>query len=61
VAFIRQHGDISVELDALPVDVLRARIEDGIRARMDMEALDRVKRTEGVERSRLAELIEGLN
>src|SRR5262245_60086333 len=37
-AHIAQHGDISVELDALPVDVLRARIRDVVRANMDLQA-----------------------
>ncbi len=60
-AFIEKHGDISVELDALPMAALRERIEDAIRARMDLDALERIQETEERERERLIELIGGLN
>ena len=40
-AFIEKHGDISVELDAFPMAVLRNRIENEIQVRMDLDALIR--------------------
>jgi hypothetical protein len=58
--FIAKHGDISVELDALPMDVLRERIIEEVEARMDMAALARVHRIEEKERRRLVEAVEGI-
>jgi len=52
-AFVAEHGDISVELDALPVDVLRARLKAEIESRMDLKALVRVKKKEDLDRARL--------
>lgn len=56
-AFIEQHGDVSVELDALPVGVLRARIVDELESRLDLDALALVKAQEADERRRLAALL----
>jgi hypothetical protein len=53
VAFIAKHGDISVELDALPIDVLKARIVDEVEARMNLDALAEVQATEQTERRAL--------
>ena len=50
-------GALSVELDALPIDVLRARIIADVEARMDLAALQLVKTTEEAERERLVELL----
>ena len=55
-AFIAKHGDVSVELDALPLDVLRQRITDEIEVRMDLEALEAVRDIEETERERLVEM-----
>ena len=52
-AFIAKHGDISVELDALPIDVLKARIVDEVEARMNLDALAEVQATEQTERRAL--------
>ncbi len=52
--FIARHGDVSVELDALPVDVLRQRVLEAVVARMDLKALERTRREESRERERLA-------
>lgn len=52
-AFIAEHGDVSVELDALPPPVLRDRLETVIRERMDLGALETVKRLETEERDAL--------
>jgi hypothetical protein len=51
--FVAKHGDISVELDALPVDVLRARIIEEVEERLDLEALANTHRTEERDRQRL--------
>jgi hypothetical protein len=56
-AFIAEHGDRCVELDALPVDVLRERIESEVQERMDLKALAVVKKQEKQERQRLVTLL----
>jgi hypothetical protein len=56
--FIERYGEKSaVELDALPVEVLRARIVEEIEARMDLEALEKTRRKEKRELKRLAKFI----
>jgi hypothetical protein len=52
-AFVAKWGDVSVELDALPIEVLRERIIREIESRMDLDALERVRATEGEERQHL--------
>ena len=52
-AFIEKHGDISVELDALPTEVLRARLVAEIENRMDMAALAACRELEETERREL--------
>jgi hypothetical protein len=52
-AFIETHGDEAVELDALPVTVLRQRLTEAIEARMDMGALAAVRQAEEVDLQRL--------
>jgi len=49
---------MAVELDALPIDVLRERLVTEVENRMDMDALNKVKRLEGRERNKLVELLE---
>ena len=58
-AFIAEHGDIAVELDALPPDVLRDRLEEEVSSRMDLTALKRIKMLEGRERAKLIRLLKG--
>lgn len=58
-AFVARHGDVAVELDALPVDVLGERIESEVSSRMDLRALKRVQRAEQKDRTRLEELLRG--
>jgi hypothetical protein len=57
-AFVAKYGDMAVELDALPIDVLRERLVTEVENRMDMNALNKVKRLEGRERNKLVELLE---
>jgi len=57
--FVARHGDVSVELDALPVDVLRDRIVTEVEARIDLDALAEVKHIEAGERAKLARALGG--
>jgi len=55
--FVAKYGDIAVELDALPVDVLVQRITNEVESRMDLNALAETKRVEETERTKLANAI----
>ena len=57
--FIAKHGDISVELDALPTDILRRRLIEAVESRMDLSALEATKALEDGERTRLVEMLAG--
>jgi hypothetical protein len=48
-AFAREHGPACVELDALPVKVLRARLDEAIGALVDLDAWKRAEAVEAVE------------
>jgi hypothetical protein len=52
---VAKYGDVAVELDALPVDVLQERIRGEVEARLDLDALRAVQEEEAVERRRLVE------
>ena len=52
-AFVAKYGDLAVELDALPVDELRTRIQSGVEEWMDMEALAENTRIEREQRRTL--------
>ncbi len=54
--FVARHGDQTVELDALPMAVLRARIAEAVEHRMDMAALERTRATERRDRNRLGRM-----
>lgn len=56
--FVAKHGDVSVELDALPVDVLRQRLTETVEARMDLGALANVRATEQAELDRLRAMLD---
>lgn len=56
-AFVAEHGDIAVELDALPIDALRDRLDGEVSGRLDLDALERVKAQEEKDRERLGELL----
>jgi hypothetical protein len=51
---------VSVELDALPIEVLRARLVTEVEARFNMEALRAVREREDVERVRLVRALEAI-
>ncbi len=59
--FVAKHGDIAVELDALPDQVLRDRLITEVEGRMDLDALAVVREKEAAERARLQTLVEGLS
>jgi hypothetical protein len=56
-AFVAIHGDISVELDALPVDVLRERLRSAVEDMIDLTALQHTKALQEQERTRLWEAL----
>lgn len=58
--FIAKHGDVSVELDALPVNVLRERLISEIENIMDMEELQSVFEIEAQEKKRLVEILSSI-
>jgi hypothetical protein len=58
--FVAKYGDVAVELDALPIDVLRDRIVREVETRMDLSALGAVQETERQEKVKLAAAIERL-
>jgi hypothetical protein len=51
---------LSVELDALPVNVLRQRISTEIERHMDMDAFEALLDQEREERERIRELLEAV-
>ncbi|MBT9167459.1 MAG: hypothetical protein DDT19_00797 [Syntrophomonadaceae bacterium] len=55
--FVERYGDLAVELDALPVPVLREKIRTAIEENLDLSKLDAVREIEEQEVGRLAELI----
>ena len=59
-AFVEKYGDVAVELDALPVEELRAHIRAGVEGHMDLNALERSHDLEREHRERLAELADSL-
>ena len=58
-AFVARHGDVAVELDALPVDVLRERIVREVEVRMDLQALTETRALQAADQSRLDALLDG--
>lgn len=60
-AHIAKHGDVSVELDALPANVLSQRIRSEVEARMDLTALKAALDQEMEDQARLAQLIDDLD
>lgn len=48
-AYVAKHGTRTVEVDALPPDVLRDRIGDAVRRHIDIDAWNRLARVERIE------------
>src|SRR6266567_4244827 len=57
-AFVALHGDVSVELDALPPDILRDRLIDEVEKYMDVNALIVIREQEDKERAQLVEALQ---
>ncbi len=55
-AFVKEHGNIAVELDALPPDVLEKKIEENIEKYLDFEQFEKDLRVEKRERNKLEKL-----
>lgn len=55
-AFVAAHGDMAVELDALPIGVLQDRLRGEVSKRLDLDALERVRVQEARDRERLGDL-----
>jgi hypothetical protein len=68
-AFVNKYGDVSVELDALPRNILQEQLRVAIETRMDLDALHEVKHVEERETDRqtdrqtdrLVELMVGID
>jgi len=58
--FVAKYGDVAVELDALPYNILKDRITTEVEAQMDLDALGAVQETERQEKAQLAAVIERL-
>ncbi len=56
-AHIAKWGDVAVELDALPDEVLRERLEADVRAHMDLDALQATLKAESEDNARLREML----
>lgn len=59
-AFVTKHGDLAVELDALPVEELTERIRAGVEAHMNVDALEDSRRLEREQREQMRELADTL-
>jgi hypothetical protein len=59
-AFVAKYGDLAVELDALPVEELRARIRQGVEEHINMDALRASHRLEDEQRQEMRELADEL-
>ena len=57
-AFVAKYGDLSVELDALPIAVLRSRLVEETERHLKMDALAEVKRLERADRRRLESILD---
>jgi hypothetical protein len=60
-AFVAQYGDLSVELDALPLEVLRERVVSEVEGRMDLDALAEVRQSEEQDRKLLLQALSSVS
>jgi hypothetical protein len=61
VAFVARYGDLSVELDALPLEVLSERVVTEVEARMDLDALAEVREAEEQDRELLTQALSSVS
>lgn len=59
-AFVALNGDVSVELDALPADILRARLIEEVERLMNLDALARIRNQESRERAELVKALQAI-
>jgi hypothetical protein len=59
-AFVAKWGDVSAELDALPLEVLRERTVSEIESRMDLAALEAARTTQEEDRPDLIRALEAI-
>ena len=59
-AFVAKFGDVAVELDALPVAVLRERLERNVKDRLDLGALEAILQQDAKDRKRIAACLKRL-
>lgn len=59
-AFYAEHGNMTVELDALPPDVLVERLKEAVEEPLDLAALQATKSTESTERQGIREALQGI-
>ena len=57
--FVAEYGDACVELDALPIGVLRERIQNEVMQRLVLDALQRFQVPEEADRERLSAALGG--
>ncbi len=57
-AFVEKHGDLSVELDALPVDDLQWLVRSWVETFMDMDALERTRAQEAADKRRIVQALQ---
>jgi hypothetical protein len=58
--FVEEHGDLAVELDALPPEDLRGMVRDAVSERFDEDVHARVKRAQAEDRGRIRERVSGV-
>lgn len=58
--FVEKWGDVSVELDALPAEVLEGRLRKEVTDRLDIPAWETTRVLEAQEQERIAKLLGGL-
>jgi hypothetical protein len=59
-AFVRRYGDVSVELDALPLEALRERLTSAVEDHLDIDALNETRAAERADIARLTAMLDGI-
>ena len=57
-AFVEKHGDVAVELDALPIEELQSRLRQEVESRLDMADLRATRAREKQDRQEIARLLD---
>ena len=58
--FIAKYGNRTVELDALPLDVLKGRVIEEVESRLDLGALEHIREIEDTERKKLLDSMKSM-